>query len=146
MALDQQSIHHLLGFNLAMATVHTDRVFDACIGTPLALRRVEFTMLSLIEGNAEVTPKRLSTALGLSAPNMSVVLDRLEKRGLLRRERHGSDGRSMVLELTAKGRSTLARAAKVSHGMEDGILAHLSAAERAMLLELLQKVGGSPVK
>lgn len=147
MPLEHKPLKHLLGYALARASIPTDQVFYASIGAPLQLRRTEFTILSLIDANVEVTAKRLSSALSLSAPNMSVVLDRLEKRGLIRRAQSGADKRAQFLHLTPEGKALTAQAVKIAKHMEDPLLASLTAGERAMLFELLGKVakqaGGS---
>ncbi|MCW3048538.1 MAG: transcriptional repressor MprA, partial [Solirubrobacterales bacterium] len=46
----------------------------------------------------------LRGALGLSQPGMVRVVDRLERRGLLRRRRAERDARAIALELTPSGR------------------------------------------
>jgi DNA-binding MarR family transcriptional regulator len=140
MALDHKPLKHLLGYALARASIPTDQVFYASIGAPLQLRRAEFTILCLIEANEEVTAKRLSSALSLSAPNMSVVLDRLEKRGLIRRAQSGTDKRAQFLHLTAEGKALTAQAVKIARHMEDALHAKLTHGERALLFELLEKV------
>ena len=140
MALDHKPLKHLLGYALARASIPTDQVFYASIGAPLQLRRAEFTILCLIEANEEVTAKRLSSALSLSAPNMSVVLDRLEKRGLIRRAQSGADKRAQFLHLTPEGKALTAQAVKIARHMEDALHAKLTHGERALLFELLEKV------
>ena len=140
MALDHKPLKHLLGYAVARASIPTDQVFYASIGAPMQLRRVEFTILCLVDANLEVTAKRLSNALSLSAPNMSVVLDRLEKRGLIRRAQSGTDKRAQFLHLTPAGKALTAQAVKISRHMEDPLLAKLTHGERAMLFELLDKV------
>lgn len=140
MPLDHKPLKHLLGYSLARASIPTDQVFFECIGEPLQLRRAEFTILCLIDANEEVTAKRLSSVLSLSPPNMSVVLDRLDKRGLIRRAQSGSDKRAQFLHLTPKGKALAAQATKIAAHMEDTLLAHLTSGERAMLIELLEKV------
>jgi len=140
MSLDHSPLHHLLGYCLARASIQTDQIFYSALGGPLELRPVEFTILALIDANSDVTAKRLSTALALSPPNMSVVLDRLVKRGLIRRAQSGTDKRAQLLHLTAKGAALNARANKVSQDMERDLLARITPAERAMLFELLDKV------
>ncbi len=140
MALDHKPLNHLLGYNLARAAIPCDQVFFESIGAPLKLRRVEFTILCLVDANEDVTAKRLANALSLSAPNMSVVLERLVTRGLLRRAQSGTDKRAQLLHLTAKGKTLVAQATRAATHMEDALLASLSAGERAMLFELLDKV------
>lgn len=141
MPLDHQPLKHLLGYNLARAAIPCDQVFYESIGAPLQLRRVEFTILCLVDANEDVTAKRLANALSLSAPNMSVVLERLVTRGLLRRAQSGTDKRAQLLHLTAKGKTLVGQAIRAAAHMEDSLLASLSAGERAMLFELLEKIG-----
>ena len=138
--LDQSSLRHVLGYQLAQADVPTKKIFFKHIGLPLQLRPVEFTILMLIAHNEDVTQKQLSQALAVSAPNITTLLDRLEERELLNRVRSETDRRSQLIRLTRKG-STLARKAyDVSLTMEHDLLRHLTEAERAILVELLQKV------
>ena len=65
--------------------------------------------------NGPLAPKQLAGALTLTAPNLSLLLDRLQNRGLLRRERNPADGRSQHIVLTDKGRR-LARASAAAAG------------------------------
>jgi DNA-binding MarR family transcriptional regulator len=69
-----------------------------------------------------------------------VLVDRLVERALLQRARSATDGRAMDLRLSDKGAELTRRAQRVSQTMESGLLAPLSAAERAMLGELLHKL------
>jgi DNA-binding MarR family transcriptional regulator len=138
--LDQSVLQHLLGYRLALAEVASRRVFQRHIGAPLELRPVEFTMLALLHANRQASPKQLALALDLPPSNVTVLVDRLVERGLLQRQRSRTDGRAMELLLTPKGGELARRALRVSQTMEAGLLAPLSAAERAMLAELLQKL------
>ena len=45
----------------------------------------------------------LGRALALSGPNLTLLLDRLQERGLIRRERSATDGRSQNIVLTDTG-------------------------------------------
>ncbi|HTP74091.1 MAG TPA: MarR family transcriptional regulator [Burkholderiaceae bacterium] len=138
--LDQSELLRLLGYNIAQAAIPAYKLFETLIGLPLGLRQVEFSILSLVQTNDKVTPKRLSTALGVAAPNLTIVLDRLEQRQLVKRTRSPHDGRVQHIELTARGRTLHAKAKQVADTMEGDLLDRLSPAERAMLFELLQKV------
>jgi DNA-binding MarR family transcriptional regulator len=143
-ALDEGGLRHLLGYRLALAEAASRRVFQRHIGGPFALRPVEFTILLLLLGNSSVSPKQLARTLGLSPPNVTVLIDRLARRKLLRRQRSVSDGRAMDLLLTAEGNTLAQRARQASMAMEAGLLAPLSPAERAMLGELLAKLDDAP--
>ncbi len=78
---------------------------------------------------------------------MAVTLDRLVERGWVERVRSDKDRRAKHIHLTAKGRDLVQRAEKIPLTMEDAALRVLSAAERALLIELLMKVvGGAPAR
>jgi len=104
------------------------------------LRPVEFSILLLLEGNQGVSPKQLSATLNVSPPNMAVLLARLEERGLIKRGRIASDRRQQEVALTEEGRKLALAAEDVAHGLELEASARLTAAERADLMQLLQKV------
>lgn len=139
-ALDQSAMLHLIGYRLTLAELASRRVFQRHIGTPFELRPVEFTILLLLLTNAHATPKRLALTLGMPPPNVTVLLDRLVARGLVQRQRSAADGRATELRLTDMGIELARRAQHVSLDMESGLLSALSAAERAMLGELLHKL------
>lgn len=138
--LDQSCLQHLLGYQIARADVPTRRAFAEHIGRPLELSPVEFSSLVLLAFNPGTTPKQLAEALAMVAPAVTVLLDRLEKRGLIERARSDSDRRAQIVSLTAAGRELALKAHELSMEMERGVLGALSAAERAILIELLQKV------
>jgi len=138
--LDESTILHLLGYRLAQASVRMRTVFNQHVGEPLNLRTVEFSLLMLLLANDEVTPSQISRTLAMSAPNLTQLLDRLAERGLVARERSPHDRRAQHIHLTRTGRVLAKKAHEVSLGMEQETLRHLSDAERAMLLELLQRV------
>ena len=143
-ALDQACMQHLMGYRLTLAEVASRRVFQRHIGTPFKLRPVEFTILVLLLGNGSATPKQLAQTLGMPPPNVTVLVDRLVERSLMQRERSTTDGRAMDLRLTDKGSRSGRRVQRVSLTMEAGLLAPLSAGERAMLAELLHKMVPHP--
>lgn len=130
----------VLGFHLARASAVTFDLFDRHVGAPLALRKVEYSLLLLLAANGPIAPKRLAPALAVSAPNLTLLIDRLQQRGLVRRERSTTDRRSQNIVLTADGRSVAARGADAVPAMERELLGRLSHAERLMLIELLRKV------
>lgn len=139
--LDEARLHDVLGYQMAQATIVTDAVFKAQVGQPFGLRPVEYTVLTLIVENPGGSLVRLARALAVTAPNITMWIDRLESRGLVRREQSRRDRRLQVLHATDEG-ITLARAAtqRILDAEREALAAHLSAGERAILLELLHKV------
>lgn len=138
--LDEGGIHRLLGYQLAQAAILTTAAFVSVAGKPLRLRPVEFTILQLVRENAPVTATKLAKALGITAPGVTIWLDRLEKRGLLKRERNETDRRTQNVGVTRKGAELAATATDRLLLADRDLLKHLSEGERHMLLELLHKV------
>jgi len=103
----------------------------------------EFAVTSWLAVVGGATPTELSADLGMAPTTLSAMIDRLARKGQVRRVRHPEDGRSYVLELTAKGRATndrnVARFAKVIaelranlDGDEEDVLASLRVLEAAL--------------
>lgn len=138
--LDEGELRQLLGYQLAQASIGTDGAFRRQVAEPLALGKVEFTLLYLVKQNTAVTASRLARALAVSMPSITVWMVKLEQRGLVSRVRSAADGRSQHFAVTAEGDDLVTRALKALLEAEARAVAHLSAAEQAMLLELLHKV------
>jgi MarR family transcriptional regulator for hemolysin len=117
-------------------------LFERFVGEPFGLRKVEFSLLLLVLTNRAIPPKQLARALAVTAPTLTLLLDRLQQRGLLRREPNPRDGRSQNVVLTEAGQRLAEDAAAASAPMESGLRERLSPAEQAMLIELLEKLGG----
>lgn len=141
-ALSLGLLSDVLGYHVAQAAVTTVDMFERHIGQPFGLRKVEYSLLLLLLANGPLTPKRLGQALALSGPKLTLLLDRLEERDLLRRERSATDGRSQNIVLTDAGRTLTQAAGTAAAPMERELDDRLSRAERLMLIELLRKVAG----
>lgn len=138
--LSEGPMHGIVGYQLAQASIVTDQVFDEQVRRRGALRPVEFTLLALVQANPDVTARQLARALGVTPPNVAIGLDRLESRGLVARERSTADARMQHVRVTRAGAALVDRSVQAVLEGEAAALASLSAAERAMLVELLHKV------
>jgi DNA-binding MarR family transcriptional regulator len=76
---------------------------------PTGLSATEHAVQSSVAALESVTPTELARRLGVPPTTLSATIAQLVDRGELRRARHPDDGRSYVLELTAKGRRTQER-------------------------------------
>lgn len=137
--LDEGRLRNLLGYQLAQASVLAEQVFDRCVGEPLGLRKVEFTVLSLVAQNEGLTAAQLASALAFTAPNTAAWIERLVARGLVSREQHASDRRALHIRTTPEGRALQQQAMDAVLEGEAQALARLSAGERLILAELLHK-------
>jgi len=137
--LTEAGLSGIVGYQLAQAAIVTDKVFEDTVGACMGLRPVEFTILALVRANGGVVARQLARALAVTPPNIAVWLDRLESRGLIERERSTADGRLQHIRITVRAGALVSRAAGALFKAEQLMLASLSAAERAMLVELLHK-------
>lgn len=139
-ALDHSKLTALVGYVASRAAIVLRKDFERELG-PLGLKVLDYSLMVLVASNPEVNQKQLGEALDVSAPNMAITLDRLVERGWVERVRSTQDRRAMIIHLTPAGRDLVKRAQKIAATMEEDTLAVLSPAERALLVELLLKVG-----
>jgi DNA-binding MarR family transcriptional regulator len=81
----------------------------------------------------------LAAALGIEAPNATVVVADLESQGLVRRRPHPTDGRAKLVEATRKGKE-LARRADAILATPPPALGELSAEDLDALRGILRRV------
>ena len=104
------------------------------------LKVVEFSVLSLLAHNPGLTSRHVCATLSIMPPNLVGLVAALEKRGLLERRPHPSDGRAMGLYLTLDGEALTAEAEQAVAQLEVDATAKLTTSERKTLIRLLQKV------
>jgi DNA-binding MarR family transcriptional regulator len=129
----------LLGYNTRRAALHIIGAFMQNMAE-FDLRPAEFSVLSLIRHNPGITSRQLCAALSILPPNLVVILKQFEKRGLIARKPHPTDGRAIGLSLTDKGDTMVAAAEEVSASSDLSSTQTLTAAERKTLTRLLQKI------
>ena len=138
--LEEVRLHYVLGYQLAQAFIVTNAIFMELIGEPLALRPVEYTLLALIAENPGGSLARLARAMAVTSPNITIWVDRLEKRALVRRHQSRSDRRLQALEATSKGQALAREATERILCAERQELKCLSPGEWLILVELLHKI------
>jgi DNA-binding MarR family transcriptional regulator len=87
-----------------------------------------------------LSPTRLFKGLMLSSAGITSRLDRLERRGLVRRMRDPNDRRGILVELTDQGTRVLEEAVTAENGSLHKLLGSLSPEERETLASLLRKL------
>jgi DNA-binding MarR family transcriptional regulator len=68
------------------------------------LTQSQLSALTSLELAGEMTPRELAEAERVQPPTMTKIIAKLEERGLVRRDRHPTDGRQAVLRATDEGR------------------------------------------
>jgi DNA-binding MarR family transcriptional regulator len=138
--LEEGALSQVLGYHVVQASLTTLGLFARHVGEPLGLRPVEFSLLLILQANDRVTPKQLAQALALSAPNLTILLDRLQERGVIERVRSDSDRRSQHVLLTESGLALAHQCKGLCATMEADLDDCLTPGEHLLLIELLQKV------
>jgi DNA-binding MarR family transcriptional regulator len=74
-------------------------------------------------------------------PDMTRLLDRLEKHGWITRQRQHDDRRIIQARITSEGLKLLKKLDQPVHDLHKGQFRHMAAARLKLLAELLQEVG-----
>lgn len=138
-AIDTSYLESLMGYNARRAALVIIDEFMKQMAV-FGLRPVDFSVLSLITHNAGITSRQLCTTLGLLPPNLVGMINALEKRALIQRRPHPSDGRAMGLHLSTKGQKLMRDAEATAAQLEAEATARLTAAESRTLIRLLKKI------
>lgn len=78
--------------------------------------------------------------LGVEAPTVTKMLQRLEQQGLVVRERPAANRRTAVVSLTPKGRGLRREVQELWAALEESTFADLDPADRRTLGRLLERV------
>jgi MarR family transcriptional regulator, organic hydroperoxide resistance regulator len=107
------------------AAVH--RVLDhlAAELADLGLRQAEINVLAQLRPGAVRPVGELVAATGQRPSTLTGVLDRLERKRLVRRRVNAADRRSFTIELTAAGEAAAARVSAAFAALDDGVRADL---------------------
>ncbi len=108
--------------------------------TEVNLRPAEYSILSMVSENEQVTAKKLSKALNIAPPNLVSLIDTLEEKRLIRKSVNENDRRSQILHITKDGETLLTQAIQTSANSQKRALANLTNDEVNVLISLLRKI------
>lgn len=124
------------GYLLLKAGHYMGQDFDATLAS-LDLTGREFLVLSFVSAAEGLSQQRLAERLGLDPTLIVGLVDTMEERGLMTRQRDTADRRRNVLCLTEAGHDLHRRATDAAASAEAEFLAPLGEAERDKLRRLL---------
>jgi DNA-binding MarR family transcriptional regulator len=138
-SIHRSMLTELLGYQLRRAQ---SSVFDDFMKSmkDSQITPGQFGVLILIDENSGLNQSTLAKALGIERSTMVGVIDGLEKRDLVERQKSPIDKRAHALTLTTKGRSLLATVKPNVEKHEQRIVGDLSDAEVKTLMSLLKRL------
>ena len=139
--VDTRYLESLVGYNARRASLAIIEVFMERMAV-YGLTVVDFSVLSLVAHNPGITSRQLCTALGILPPNLVGLIAALDRRGMVERRPHPTDGRALGLHLTRSGKALVKQAESTAAALEVDATARLTERERATLIALLRKVYG----
>jgi DNA-binding MarR family transcriptional regulator len=126
-------------FLLTQLGTHAARLFGERVAV-LGITPPHAGILRMIASMPECSQQQLAERLGILPSRMVLLIDELDEKGLVKRQRSATDRRNYELQLTAKGRKTLEKMLLLAGEHEATLLAGLTADEHATLAKLCQKV------
>lgn len=137
--VERAGLNEQVGYALRRAQLAIFNDLITCF-KPLAIRPAQYAVLAVIQANPGINQQQLGDSLAIQRPNLSALLDELERENLVRRGRVRHDARSVALKLTSQGQQRLKdlNAAHLVHERRIGKI--LRPAAKAQLLESLAKL------
>jgi DNA-binding MarR family transcriptional regulator len=132
-------------FTVLLALTEANDAVDKYVAgylNDLGLTSTKFNTLQALnqEFDVGVTQNQLGSKLTVTSPNITGVLDRLERDNLVARETHPTDRRANIVKLTGEGQTLFEQAADVHALRIRELLAALTDEEKTELVRLLKKM------
>lgn len=136
--VDLGCLPRFLGFNLRRAHLCMWRQYVAVIGEN-NIRPGLFSLLVLVGSNPGIAQIELGQHLGIDKASIVALLDRLEKDGMLDRQRSTRDRRRQGIFLTARGAEALASLVAQVRTLERQMASRFTRAEFEQFIGFLQR-------
>src|SRR5436309_4247832 len=123
--------HRALG-RLATQSIESS---EACLS--------DFAVMEMVLHKGPQPVNEIGRRIELTSGAITTAVDRLESRGLVTREADENDRRARIVGLTARGKEQAVKVFAAHKAAMDSAASELSKTERAMLIQLLKKLGTS---
>jgi DNA-binding MarR family transcriptional regulator len=136
---DIGGIADIVGFHIRLAHAAVLRHFTETF-TDLELTQKQVSVLWLVDDHPGISQIEVGRRLRMDRATTMTIVNRLQEREFLRRERSESDGRKQALHLTGEGRDALALAKGCIAENEAWLKARFSPDEVKKLVEMLARI------
>jgi MarR family 2-MHQ and catechol resistance regulon transcriptional repressor len=130
--------------NAFITLMRAGESLSARLSRDLAGKGLTMTQFGALEALLHLGPlcqRELGSKLLRSGGNITLVVDNLEKQGLIRRDRDGSDRRYVTVNLTPEGRRLIERVFREHLALIVEAMAVLSPREQENLRRLCRRLG-----
>lgn len=136
---DIGGIADIVGFHIRLAHAAVLRHFTETF-SDLELTQKQVSALWLVDDHPGISQIEVGRRLRMDRATTMTIVNRLQEREFLRRERSESDGRKQALHLTDAGRDALERAKTCIREHEAWLKGRFSPGEVEKLVEMLARI------
>lgn len=132
-------INDIIGFHIRLAHGACYRHFTETFAE-LELTQKQVSVMWLVGDHPGISQIDLGQRLRMDRATTMTIINRLQARDYLRREKSPTDGRKQALFLTDAGEAALIRAKRAVHEHEKWVKSRFTEAEVKTLMELLARI------
>jgi DNA-binding MarR family transcriptional regulator len=136
---DIGEIKEILGFHIRLAHGTVYRHFTETF-TDIDLTQKQVSVLWLVDDHPGIAQTDLAMRLRMDRATTMAIINRLQARHFLRRDKSPTDGRKQALFLESAGVTVLAKAKDAILAHENWLKARFSSKEITQLIEMLARI------
>jgi len=121
-------------------------LFNQMVAEKVGLHPTDVQCLNLLELLGTCTPGKLAEGMGLTTGGVTVMLDRLERAGYIKREPNPDDRRSLLVRVTARKKERLDVHYAAVIREFDAYIARMPEAELKVVVGFLKQVNAIRVQ
>ncbi|MBD2840863.1 MarR family winged helix-turn-helix transcriptional regulator [Erythrobacter rubeus] len=116
------------------------RAADARLRETIGLGTAQQAILFLLVKTGSMPLSEVARRVGLGKSGLSGMVDRMEKAGLVERQRSESDGRSIMLAILPRGREMVDQSLPITKAINEELLEPFSQEDRATIARFLTHI------
>ena len=136
---DIGELNEIVGFHIRLAHGACYRHFTETF-SELELTQKQVSVLWLVDDHPGISQIEVGTRLRMDRATTMTIVNRLQARGFLRREKSETDGRKQALFLTGEGTAALSEAKECIREHETWLKSRVTDKEIETLMELLARI------